>query len=141
MQITKLPNHEIDAVWFQIKEYVEGAAKYTYGRFTANDIKNGLKRNLNQQLWIAHEDNTIYGFVVTEPLDYPQLRSMIMHFTGGFDLHLWKDDMIQTIQKFSYTIGCDIIESLGRGGWGKVFKDDGFQSRFMFYELPVQEIY
>jgi len=49
--------------------------------------------------------------------------------------------MIQTIQKFSYTIGCDIIESLGRGGWGKVFKDDGFQSRFMFYELPVQEIY
>jgi len=81
----------------------------------------------------------IYGFVITEPLEYPQIKSLIMHFTGGIELKLWKDDMIKTIQQFGLAIGCDIIESLGRGGWGKVFKDDGYKKRFVAYELPVEE--
>lgn len=139
MQITIIPNHEVDNIWNQIKDYAEGAAKYTYGRFTANDIRNGIKNNLNQQLWVAHDDGVIYGFVVTEPLDYPQLKSMIMYFTGGFDLHLWKYDMLSTIQKFAYSIGCDIIESQGRPGWERLFKNDGYKKRFVAYELPVEE--
>jgi hypothetical protein len=63
-----------------------------------------------------------------------------MHFTGGEELNLWKEDMLKTIQGFAYSQGCDIIESLGRGGWGKIFKGDGFDSKFVFYELPVKEI-
>lgn len=140
MQISGISNQQIDSIWHQIKGYVEGAAKYTYGRFTANDIRNKLKQNANQQLWIAHQDQVIYGFVITEPMEYPQLKALVMHFVGGIEMALWKKDMLQTIQKFSSAIGCDIIESYGRGGWAKIFKDDGFKSQFMFYELPVQEI-
>lgn len=139
MQIAKIPNHEVDLIWNQIKDYVEDAAKYTYGRFTANDIRNGIKNNLNQQLWVAHDDEIIHGFVVTEPIDYPQLKAMIMLFIGGFDLHLWKDNMLSTIQKFAYSIGCDIIESQGRPGWERLFKNDGYKKRFVAYELPVEE--
>jgi len=139
MNISIIPNHEIDGIWNQIKDYVEDAAKYTYGRFTANDIRNGIKKNLNQQLWVAHDDEIIYGFVVTEPTDYPQLKAMIMLFTGGFELHLWKDDMLPTIQKFAYSIGCDCIESQGRPGWERLFKNDGYKKRFVAYELPVEE--
>ena len=140
MKITHFPNQEIDVVWHRVKEYFEGCAEYTYGRFTANDIRNAVKKNPNQQLWIAHEEDKIFGFVITEPMEYPQLKSLIMHFTGGTELELWKEDMLKTIQGFAHSTGCDIIESLGRNGWGKVFKDDGFKSRFTFYELPVQEI-
>jgi hypothetical protein len=139
MNISIIPNHEIDSVWNQIKDYVEDAAKYTYGRFTANDIRNGIKKNLNQQLWVAHDDEVIHGFVVTEPIDYPQLKAMIMLFIGGFVLHLWKDDMLSTIQKFAYSIGCDCIESQGRSGWERLFKNDGYKKRFVAYELPVEE--
>lgn len=139
MQIAKIPNHEVDLIWNQIKNYVEDAAKYTYGRFTANDIRNGIKNNLNQQLWVAHDDGVIYSFVVTEPIDYPQIKTLIVHFLAGFDIKLWKYDMLSTVQKFAYSIGCDRIESQGRPGWERFFKNDGYKKRFVAYELPVEE--
>ena len=110
MKITHFPNQEVDVVWHIVKEYFEGCAEYTYGRFTANDIRNAVKKNPNQQLWIAHEEDKIFGFVITEPMEYPQLKSLIMHFTGGTELELWKEDMLKTIQGFAYSTGCDIIE-------------------------------
>jgi|TARA_R110000803_G_scaffold181749_2_gene244153 hypothetical protein len=140
VKITHYPNQEVDTIWHKVKDYFEATAEYTYGRYTANDIRTGIKSNSNQQLWIAHEEGKVFGFVVTEPLQYPQLKSLIMHFTGGEELNLWKEDMLKTIQGFAYSQGCDIIESLGRGGWGKIFKGDGFDSKFVFYELPVKEI-
>lgn len=137
MQVTLLHNTDVDLVWHRIKEYVEGAAEYTYGRFTAQDIRTRARES-DQQVWIAHDGDEVYGFVITQVSDYPQLKSLVMHFTGGKDLMEWKGIMLQRLQEFAAVCGCDIIESFGRGGWGKVFKDDGFQSRFTFYELPVE---
>ena len=139
MTITPFNNADIDLIWHRIKDYVQGAADYTYGRFTANDIRSRCKSQ-NQQLWIAHNGEEVYGFVITQMSDYPQLRALIMHFTGGKELPLWKDDMLKALQEFARNNGCDIIESYGRGGWAKVFKNDGFESKFMFYELPVETV-
>jgi hypothetical protein len=47
--------------------------------------------------------------------------------------------MLEVLQKFAKDNGCKIIESYGRPGWEKVFTDDGFKKRFMFYELPVEK--
>ena len=137
MNVTFVEQKNIDKVWHKIKEYAEDAAKYTYGRFTANDIRMGLIEK-NQQLWIAHEDEEVYGFVVTEASHYPQMKVCIMHFTAGKEVHLWKDEMLKWIRAFAKEQGCDIIESFGRVGWAKIFKEDGFDKRFMFYELPVE---
>ena len=137
MEISVIGKDQVDSVWLMIKDYAQGAADYTYGRFTANDIRTGLKTK-NQHLWIAHEDEKALGFVVTQISDYPQMRALIMHFTGGEDLPKWKEQMLEELQNYAYNNGCDIIESMGRKGWGRVFKEDGFEERFMFYELPVR---
>lgn len=131
-----LPEH-YDNVWQSIHEYMEGAAKYTHGRFNVEDIKYRLY-NSNQQLWIAYDDK-VYGAVVTEIIDYPQMRALVMHFTGGIDLLSWKDEMLAMLREFAKDNHCKTIESSGRIGWKRVFKDDGFKSKFMFYELPVKE--
>lgn len=140
MDITPLENNQVDFIWHRVKEYFEGAAEYTYGRFTANDIRTKLKASPTQQLWIAHEGEDIYGFVITQVSEYPQLKALVMHFTAGKELVKWKDKMLKALQEYAKNNGCDIIESFGRGGWGKVFKDDGFKSRFVFYELPVEAV-
>jgi hypothetical protein len=139
MEITLVPVEGVDAVWKRIENYAQGAADYTYGRFTKGDIRSGLKRK-PQQLWVAHEGEKVLGFVVTEMASYPQLKALVMHFTGGIELESWKPMMLEKLQEFSRLHGCDIIESFGRAGWGKVFKKDGFVSRFNFYELPVESI-
>ena len=33
---------------------------------------------------------------------------------------------------------CKVIESYGRKGWGKVFEQDGYKPRFIYYELPLE---
>lgn len=131
-----LPEH-YDAVWPLIKEYMNGAAKYTYGRFTVDDIRKGLE-NTAQHLWIAYEEDKVYGAVITEITLYPQVTVLVTQFTGGIELKRWKAPMLKLLQKFGKENGCSVIESYGRTGWAKIFKDDGFVSRFMFYELPVE---
>ena len=39
MLVTLIPLDYIDDVWPEIEAFMEGAAKYTYGRFNAEDIK------------------------------------------------------------------------------------------------------
>lgn len=137
MQASLVPKEHIEAVWPQIEEYLKGAADYTYGRFTVEDIKQGILTK-SQQLWVAFDDKKIYGAVVTEIYVYPQTVALTMHFTGGVELKKWKKPMLELLQKFGRDHGCKIIESYGRPGWEKIFKDDGFKMRFMFYELPTE---
>jgi hypothetical protein len=127
---------DIDQVWTDIESYIEGAAKYTHGRYTADDIRQTFKKG-GQQLWIAYDDK-IYGAVITEIIQYPQMRALIMHFTGGIELSKWKNEMLSVLRSFAKDANCQTIESFGRTGWKKVFSKDGFKSKFMFYELPIE---
>ena len=127
---------DIDQVWTDIESYIEGAAKYTHGRYTADDIRQTFKEG-GQQLWIAYDDK-IYGAVITEIMEYPQMRALVMHFTGGIELPKWKDEMLSVLRSFAKDSNCQTIESFGRTGWKKVFSKDGFKSKFMFYELPIE---
>jgi hypothetical protein len=137
MQVSYVPVEYIEVVWPQIEEYLDGAATYTYGRFNVSDIRTGLYTK-PQQLWVAFDEtDKIYGAVVTEITTYPRMKALVMHFTGGVELGSWKPNMLELLQKYAKDNNCDVIESYGREGWGKVFKNDGFKSRFMFYELPV----
>jgi hypothetical protein len=138
---TIVPLEYIELVWPKIEGFLDGAARYTYGRFTVDDIKNSVLTT-DQQLWVAYDDKTEepYGAVVTQVLTYPRMKSLVMHFTGGIELPKWKDQMLDLLQRFAKDNGCVVIESYGRDGWEKVFKDDGFRKRFMFYELPVEKL-
>ena len=137
MQVSVVLPEYIELVWPNIEQYMIGAAQYTYNRFNADDIKKGLI-NSPQQLWIAYNEGEIYGAVVTEIIEYPQITTLMMHFTGGKKLPRWKQPMLKLLQRFAKDHNCNIIESYGRPGWGKVFKNDGYKEVFKFYELPVE---
>lgn len=137
MYITLIPKEDYHLIFNAIDPYIVGAAKYTHGRYSAQDIKDTLYKT-NQHLWIAYEDTVVYGFVVTDFVEYPQIKTLIMHFTGGKQLPKWKNEMLEVLQSFAKVNGCDIIESYGRPGWAKVFKNDGYKQKFIFYELPVE---
>ena len=137
MIVTAVLPEDIEHVWHLIHDYMEGAAKYTHGRYTVEDIKQGILTNPGQQLWVAYDDK-VYGAVITEIMQYPQMRALIMHFTGGVELPKWKNEMLALLQRFARDHDCQTIESFGRTGWKKVFARDGFKSKFMFYELPVE---
>jgi hypothetical protein len=137
MHVSLVPKEHIGDIWDGIEGYMQGAAEYTYGRYSVEDIREGVETQ-DQQLWIAFDGTDIYGAVVTEVNNYPRKRALIMHFTGGKQLNKWKPQMLNVLRRFARDTQCDIIESYGRAGWAKVFENDGFKSKFMFYELPVE---
>jgi hypothetical protein len=136
MKISAVPNSDYIGVWPLIANYMMGCAEYTYGRYTADDMLEGLQTN-DWQLWIAYDDK-IYGAVITGVTTYPQMKALTMHFTGGIELPKWKTEMLSVLRSFSQDMDCKVIESFGRPGWGKVFKQDGYEAKFTFYELPVE---
>ena len=139
MKISLVPTEHIEIVWPRIEKYMEKAAKYTYGRFTANDIKNeAIKRFKVQQLWIAFEDDIIYGAYVTEIVQYPQIKTCVIHFLGGKEFKKWGWIGLKVLQAFAKDNDCDVMESYGRPGWEKIWKNNGYKERFTFYELPVE---
>ena len=137
MNILLIKKEDYSKVFPLIEQYLEAAAKYTYGRYLAEDIKTGLLLQ-NQQLWIPYEGTDIYGFVVTQEIIYPQMKTLVMHFTAGKELPKWKNEMLAEIKYFAKLNGCNLLESYGRKGWAKVFKNDGYNTKFIFYELPVE---
>jgi len=136
MEVSLVPREYIDGCWGQIEGYLEGAAKYTYGRFSVDDIKDCIT-DYDYQLWIAFEDDKIYGAVVTEIVQYPRCKMLAMQFTGGIELKKWKGPMLSLLKRWARDNGCDKIESPGRPGWARVFKNDGYEAKFITYELPV----
>lgn len=139
MQVTLIPREHIDNVWPMVATYMDMAAEYTFGRYTAEDIKDSI-RNHNHDLWMAFTTDDgvdVKGVVVTNFVQYPRMRCLAMQFTAGEELKDWKAPMLELLQKWARDNGCDRIESSGRPGWPRVFKNDGCNVLWHTYELPV----
>ena len=48
MEVSLVPVEYIESVWPSIESYMEKVAKFTYGRFKADDIKNDLQTKQQQ---------------------------------------------------------------------------------------------
>lgn len=139
MKISYVPLEHLNFCWPKVEGYIDGAAKYTYGRFTVDDIKTCIT-DYNHVLWVAYEDlDTVYGAVVTEFLHYPRKKMLAMHFAGGIKLNKWKEPMLHTLQCFARDTDCEGIEVTGRAGWLKIFKRDGIKQNHVTFELPVAQ--
>jgi hypothetical protein len=137
MNVSLVPLDHYPLCFNVIHDYLDGAAKYTHGRYTVEDIKERLLKG-DQQLWIAFEDTTIYGCVVTEVITYPQMKTLMLHFTGGKEFNKWHKPILETLKLFAKENLCDAIEFFGRSGWAKLFKQDGYKPVFTFYELFLE---
>lgn len=137
MKTTLVPKEHIDLIWGDIKTFAERCAKYTYNRYTAEDMLEGVKTK-DQQLWIAFDDKGVHGFWITEVLVYPQTKTLALHFMGGKDFYDWLPDGFPKLLKFAKEMGCSKMEAYGRPGFEKLWKNYGYKKRLVYYELPVE---
>lgn len=132
-----IPTDRLDEFWPFIVEFMEGAAKYTYGRYAAEDIYE-LIAGGDHELWVTYEnDDTIIGATVTAVYNYPKTRTLAMIFCGGIRFAEWKDIIIPMLQEYARMNGCDRLESNARKGWAKVLKSYGYKQKSVYFELPV----
>ena len=138
MHISLVPPDQIDNCWPFVRGYLAGAAEYTYGRYMTQDVYEGFKKDGNI-LWIAFNDEGIKGAVVTNFVQYPRKRFLMILFVGGVGVGEWQRPMIQMLQKYAKDTECDGIESTARLGWERQLRSEGYKPLWKTFELPVAD--
>lgn len=136
MQVSLIPTEHAFNVWQRTYPFMEQAAKYTYGRYQAEDILDSITQ-YEHNLWAAFENEEVKGITVTCFKQYPRKKSLDLVFCAGDEGMEWKDPMLKMLQHWAYDNQCDSIEASGRLGWAGIFKRDGYKPLWQTFELPV----
>jgi hypothetical protein len=137
--VSAVPREHVFGIWPKVRMHLKRAAEYTYGRYEPEDILNNILE-YGHQLWIVFDEgDEIKGALVTSFNVYPRKKYLDLTFLGGEDGPAWKEPMLRTLQHWAHDTGCDGIESIGRLGWEKIFKEDGVKPLWQKFELPVAD--
>jgi hypothetical protein len=111
-------------LWPQVKESIAEALLGDCGRITVEDIKDAVEAR-KMQLWAIH-DGQIRAVIVTELLNYPQLRILRVVTVSGTGMDKWLDLLEDTLTSWGREHGAQAIEFSGRKGWERVLSKRGF---------------
>jgi hypothetical protein len=137
IKVYQIPYEQFEQYWPHIEGYMERAAKYTYGRYEAEDIRELLAEN-NCELWAAlNPDHTVEGAAITTVKVYPRLNTLDILFCAGVNGHQWKKAILAELRKYAKLNKCSRLEATARFGWLGYLKNDGCVKRSVMFELPV----
>jgi hypothetical protein len=140
MRASLVPPGMVSSVIPALLPYLAESEKWSKGRASVDDI---LRFVLNQQmqLWVVHEENTIYGHVVTEIKEYPRCKMLVVQYCAGEPDHMQyvDDEIFDLLDRFAKDAGCTGIEFVGRPGWRKQAEKYGFEVRSVMYQKFFKE--
>lgn len=139
IQVSMVPKQYVDTCWDKVEGYLEKAAHHTHGRYTVDDIRTSIT-DYDHDLWVAFDEEKIKAAVVTNIVVYPKRKLLCMSFCGGENMKEWLDPLLTLLRKYALDMGCDGLEATARRGWSKVFKNDGYDGKWVTFELPVEGV-
>ena len=126
----------VEQAWEYVEDYIADSLKHGVGEYTTDDIKQ-LCQSKQMQLWIKWDDEEVKGAFVTQILNYPQMKILLVLLLGGNDFIKWRDEVDEVLQRFGKEHNCKFVEFFGRKGWGNYLKDINYkeQSRMFTKEI------
>ncbi len=110
----------VEPAWEYVEDYIADALKHGIGEYTIDDIKQACQEQ-RMQLWIKWDDEEVKGVFVTQILNYPQLKVLLVLLLSGNNFKEWRDETDELLTRFAKEKECKYIELFGRKGWGKGF--------------------
>ncbi len=136
MKISLVPLEHAASAWNDVRDYLEPAVETANGRWTMEHLCAAVVMG-NTQLWIACDDEKVWGCLTTEVTQYPAKKVLSMHFLGGEEFDQWYNLLLEQITRYSLDMGCDGIEGVARFGFWKYLQADGFEKTSAFYEKEI----
>jgi hypothetical protein len=116
--------------WDQVEPSIQEALFLDAGRISTKDIKDAIQAQ-EMQLWGIH-DGILRAVVVTEMVDYKQMRVVRFITCTGRDMDTWLDLLIDTVSQWGAEQGAHALEFVGRKGWEKTLGKRGFGNTQVF---------
>lgn len=135
MDITFVPLGNVAAMIPPLMPYLIESADRSRGRATVDDILHFILSG-QMQLWVAYEDTTIYGHVITEIKTYPRCKMLVCQYCAGEPQHMQyvEDKMYAILDDVAKRAGCAGVEFVGRPGWKKSAEKHGFEVQSVTYQ-------
>lgn len=130
--IRGIPTVELAFTLPMIATEVERALSYSRGEMSVEDISERCKQNI-MQLWIVMEENVgVAGVIVTELINYPNLRAASIIALAGDDIDKWLWLADEVIATWARSLKCDVLEAIGRAGWARKLTKVGWTQKYVF---------
>ncbi len=123
-QISYVPPQEVGLIWKQIEPLLNKPLEIDGYAYKPKDVFDSLLIQ-KMQLWISWntKTNIVEAAIITEIIEYPQLRSCRYFLAGGTNMKVWFNPMKEQIEQWAKQNNCQRIELVGRKGWVKWLKD------------------
>jgi hypothetical protein len=139
IEVSAVPKEYAERVWPEIETFASRAAKYSHGRYEAEDVLD-LVLHHDYALWIAFEGHDIIGFVTTTFANYPRAKYLKVAFVGGKRGKDWKDPMMHLLRRWARDNECEGLEVGGRPGWARVYAQEGRTLLWDTFQLPLDDV-
>lgn len=126
---------EIDAVWPEVRPWIERACATNRGKYDAEDIRTGLLAG-EDQLWIW-KTTTAFAVGITRLANYPRQRVCTLRIVTGTNAAEWQYEAIETIERWAKANGCHAMELQARPGWARRLRSRGFEMTHLYLEKPL----
>lgn len=144
VSLTRIPVEYVDSYWPKVAGFLEKAVNESRGRYDIESLYLEIIRG-SSHLWILFEgDDEAVSAFTTQFVHYPLKLNLSLVFLGADDsdesfngrLQAWGALMPEVLE-WARLHGCSGLEIIGRRGWLRVLKDQGFKESYLMIESEV----
>ena len=101
----------IGLLWHLVETDIERACKYSSGTYDSDAILQELMGS-RSILWVIHdEEDNITANYVTQLVQYPRKKTLLVVTLGGKGYKKWHPLMLEELAKYAKEEKCDFIEA------------------------------
>lgn len=135
MNVSLVPHGSVAGLIPALMPFLTESEKWARGRVNVDDL---LRFVLNGQmhLWVVHDNQSIYGHLITEIKHYPQCKMLTVQYCAMQQnlMDMVEDEMQSKAAQFAKDAGCAGIEFVGRPGWRKAANKYGYEVQSVMYQ-------
>ena len=117
MNISLVPLEHAASAWNDVRHYLEPAVERCNGRWTMEHLCAAVSMG-STQLWVAFDEEKVWGALTTEVTHYPGKRILSMHFLGGEDFDKWYNLLLSRSAATQKTLGAKASRAWRGLGFG-----------------------
>jgi hypothetical protein len=85
---------------------------------------------------VSIAEGEVLGALIGYEVKYPSRKSLAVLMIAGRSRQSWQDGMMETVERAARNGGCDLIEGIGRKGFGRVLP--GYDVVGFLYEKDLR---
>jgi len=135
LDLSLVPYDYVADVVPQVLPYIKVSEEWTRGRSTATDLLSFIFSG-RMQLWVALDDQKIYGHLISEVKQYRQCKMFVVQHCAmePHTFELVEDQVFDLCIRYAKDAGCAGVEFVGRPGWSKMMRKRGFDVQSVMFQ-------